>query len=164
MSEQKVIVPDGYYLQDEDKQGWTFHDMNDLISRAAAINALGERPMVWTNSEYELGQRNQYDSDRLAIETVPPVQPDLSDDDMRMIKKLRSFHSGAYAKVIDKLIAKASAQPEKKWIPCSERKKMKLLIRLERWLMRVTKWGGDYGILEMHSAKRERKKWTSSKR
>ena len=44
----------------------------DLISRQAAIDALGERPMVWTSDDdYSLGERNQYDIDRLAIETVP---------------------------------------------------------------------------------------------
>ena len=49
--------------------------MSDLISRQEAIDALGERPMVWTdNDEYSLGQRNQYDCDRLAIETVPSAQ------------------------------------------------------------------------------------------
>ena len=46
--------------------------MDDLISRQAAIDALGERPMVWTSDDdYALGERNQYDIDRLAIETVP---------------------------------------------------------------------------------------------
>lgn len=49
--------------------------MDDMISRAAAIDALGERPMVWTDSDYEIAQRNQYDMDRLAIETVPSAQP-----------------------------------------------------------------------------------------
>ncbi len=51
--------------------------MDDLISRQAAIDALGERPRVWDayvhTSEYELGQRNQYDSDRAAIEAVLPA-------------------------------------------------------------------------------------------
>ena len=47
--------------------------MNDLISRRAAMDALGERPMVWTSDDYSLGERNQYDIDRLAIETVPSV-------------------------------------------------------------------------------------------
>ena len=46
---------------------------DDLISRRSAIDALGERPLVWDEytDEYELGQRNQYDSDKAAIETVP---------------------------------------------------------------------------------------------
>ena len=49
--------------------------MNDLISRQAAIEALGERPVVWTDKIYYiLGARNQYDMDRLALETVPSAQ------------------------------------------------------------------------------------------
>lgn len=48
----------------------------DLISRAEAIDALGERPMVWAGSDYELGARNQYDADVLALETVPSAQPE----------------------------------------------------------------------------------------
>ena len=51
---------------------------NDLIYRQAAIDALGERPMVWAESDYELGARNQYDADVLALETLPSAQPDLS--------------------------------------------------------------------------------------
>lgn len=50
--------------------------MAELIYRQAAIDALGERPIVWSNDdEYALGERNQYDIDRLAIETVPSAQP-----------------------------------------------------------------------------------------
>ena len=52
--------------------------MSDLISRQAAIDALGERPMVWVESDYELGARNQYDADVLALETVPSAQPSSS--------------------------------------------------------------------------------------
>lgn len=53
--------------------------MSDLIDRYAAIDALGERPIVWTDdNQYALGERNQYDIDRLAIETLPPAQPDRS--------------------------------------------------------------------------------------
>lgn len=47
------------------KEGTTF------ISRQVAIESLGERPMSWTDSDYEIAQRNQYDCDKLAIETVP---------------------------------------------------------------------------------------------
>ena len=50
--------------------------MKDLIYRQTAIDALGERPMVWMDSDYEIAQRNQYDRDKLAIETVPPAQPE----------------------------------------------------------------------------------------
>ena len=50
---------------------------DNLISRQAAIDALGERPVVWDEwtDEYSLGQRNQYDADLLAIETVPAIDP-----------------------------------------------------------------------------------------
>lgn len=53
---------------------------DDTISRKAAIEALGERPMVWVESDYELGARNQYDADVLALETVPSVQPEKHTD------------------------------------------------------------------------------------
>lgn len=49
--------------------------MNDLISRQAAIDALGEEPMVWhDNDDYALGERNQWNIDKLAIETVSSAQ------------------------------------------------------------------------------------------
>ena len=51
--------------------------MSDLISRQAAIDALGEKPMVWIGSDYGLGARNQYDVDVLALETVPSAQPEI---------------------------------------------------------------------------------------
>ena len=38
---------------------------------------------------------------------LPSAQPNLSKDELRLIKKLRSFHNGTYAKVLDKLIASA---------------------------------------------------------
>lgn len=47
--------------------------MDDLIRRREVIAALGERPLVWVGSDYELGARNQYDCDRLAVETAPTV-------------------------------------------------------------------------------------------
>lgn len=46
----------------------------DLIKRQDAIDALGERPLAWTQSEYETGLQNQYDSDVEAIQSVPPAQ------------------------------------------------------------------------------------------
>ena len=57
----------------------------DTISRQAAIDALGEKPLAWTEGEYELGLQNQWQSDVDALKALP------------------------------------SAQPEPKWIPCSER-------------------------------------------
>lgn len=49
---------------------------NELISRQAAIDALGKRPMAWAGSDYGLGARNQYDADVLALETVPSAEPE----------------------------------------------------------------------------------------
>lgn len=50
--------------------------MNDLISREEALKALKETcPTVWTESDYELGQKNQWSSDELAILTVPSAEP-----------------------------------------------------------------------------------------
>ena len=47
--------------------------MDDLISKQAAIAALGERPLTWVGGDYELGRQNQFDSDLLAIQMVPSV-------------------------------------------------------------------------------------------
>lgn len=42
-----------------------------FISRQAAIEALGEEPEVWTDSEGELATRFQWRIDKNIIETVP---------------------------------------------------------------------------------------------
>lgn len=47
--------------------------MSDLIDRQEAIDALGEQPMVWTDSDYELGRQKQYDSDVSAIQNAPTI-------------------------------------------------------------------------------------------
>ena len=58
---------------------------SDLISRQAAIDALGDEPEVWTGKdEYAQGLNNQWHYDVNALKAVP------------------------------------SAQPEQRWIPCSE--------------------------------------------
>lgn len=48
----------------------------DLISRQAAIDALGEKPLAWTEGEYELGLQNQWQSDVDALNSLPSAQPD----------------------------------------------------------------------------------------
>lgn len=58
--------------------------MDELISRHMTIEALGERPMVWTDSDYELGQQNQYDADRRAIESVRPVQAKYTKEELEV--------------------------------------------------------------------------------
>lgn len=45
--------------------------MAEYIDRQTAIDALGERPVAWTDNGYNLGCVAQYDLNRLAIETVP---------------------------------------------------------------------------------------------
>lgn len=49
---------------------------DDLISRQAAIDALGEKPLAWTEGEYELGLQNQWQSDVDALNDLPAAQPD----------------------------------------------------------------------------------------
>ena len=45
----------------------------DLISRAAAIEALGERPHNWTDSDSEIAEVCAWESHKNAIENVPAV-------------------------------------------------------------------------------------------
>lgn len=80
--------------------------MDDLISIQEAIDALGERPVVWNEwvDEYELGQRNQYDSDRLAIETILSPQPEDYTELKRSVKaaNLDEFwHGQPYIEALD---------------------------------------------------------------
>ena len=49
----------------------------DLISRQAAIDALGEKPLAWTEGEYELGLQNQWQSDVDALNDLPSAQPEI---------------------------------------------------------------------------------------
>ena len=48
----------------------------DLIYRQQAIEALGEEPEVWTDSDAEIAERNQWRMDVAAIKAVPPAQPE----------------------------------------------------------------------------------------
>ena len=98
--------------------------VGDVISRQAALNALGERPTVWTDDDdYALGERNQYDMDRLAIETVPSAQPDKWEDTVyrKAVQMLLAYFvpEERYAEAVDGLRRLPSAQPG--WIPTSER-------------------------------------------
>ena len=79
---------------------------NDLISRAAAIEALGERPMVWIGSDYELGAKNQYDADVLALKTVPSAQPYTDEE----IQKMQDIEQAQLDKAYE--MGKADAMAE----------------------------------------------------
>ena len=50
--------------------------MDDLIRREAAIDALGEKPLAWIETEYETGLQNQWESDVEAIKSLPSAQPE----------------------------------------------------------------------------------------
>lgn len=50
--------------------------MDDLISRRAAIEALGEEPLVWHDDDAEVAERNQWRRDVAAINALLPVQPE----------------------------------------------------------------------------------------
>ena len=49
---------------------------NDTISRQAAIEALGEKPVAWSKGEYERGLQNQCGYDVSAIKQLPSAQPE----------------------------------------------------------------------------------------
>jgi len=46
-----------------------------LISLNAAIDALGEEPLVWHDGEDEIAERNQWRRDVAAIKALPSAQP-----------------------------------------------------------------------------------------
>ena len=48
----------------------------DLIERQAAVDALGDKPLAWTEGEYELGLQNQWQSDVDALKALPSAQPE----------------------------------------------------------------------------------------
>ena len=48
--------------------------MAEYISKEEVIKALGEEPLVWNDSDVEIAERNRYQYDRAAIETVRPIQ------------------------------------------------------------------------------------------
>lgn len=47
--------------------------MGCLINKEEAVEALGARPISWTDSDYELGRQNQYDEDMEAVVSVPSI-------------------------------------------------------------------------------------------
>ena len=49
----------------------------DTISREAAIDALGEKPLAWMESEYAQGLQNQWVWDVNALKALPSSQPEL---------------------------------------------------------------------------------------
>lgn len=48
---------------------------DDVISRAAALDALGEAPKVWTDSPEEFAALSQWEMDVTAIKALPSAEP-----------------------------------------------------------------------------------------
>ena len=48
--------------------------MAEYINKEETIKALGEEPLAWTDSDAEIAERNRYQYDRAAIETVQSIQ------------------------------------------------------------------------------------------
>ena len=46
----------------------------DVIYRQDAIDVLGDKPLAWTEGEYELGMQNQWQSDVDALKALPSAQ------------------------------------------------------------------------------------------
>lgn len=49
---------------------------DSLIRKEDAIKALGEEPMVWTDSDFELADRNRWEMDVEALKKLQPVPQD----------------------------------------------------------------------------------------
>lgn len=107
---------------------------DDMISRQAAINALGEEPPVWYDGEDELAERNQWRRDVAAIKALPPAQPEITNEEIRFVLKqlrvyfaikIRDGKDGGVPVELLKLVEEIqeyfentpSAQPG--WIPCT---------------------------------------------
>ena len=104
--------------------------MNDLISRRAALNALGEEPPVWYDGEDEIAERDQWRRDVAAIKALPSAQPSATDTNVPI------------------------KQPG--WIPCSRELPKPneedgngfhkaYLVQDGRW-MDVARWNGKYWV------------------
>ena len=87
----------------------------DTISRQEALDALGEEPLVWTDSEGEIAERNQWRRDVAAIKAVPSAQPAEAD-----VQKMQALEQAEIQKAYE--LGKLDAMEEMPhWIPCSER-------------------------------------------
>lgn len=106
--------------------------MDDLISRQAAIDAAKRlHDVAWANwKETKISANTMID----ALKDLPPAQPEhLTDDDFETIRihlsaykeklcnQRRWKEAEEYQRIIDRFMSFASAQPEQRWIPCSER-------------------------------------------
>lgn len=86
--------------------------MKDMIYRQAAIDVIDKYsfdfPQYMERFVTELRDAMKADLKDDVLD-LPSAQLTLSDEDRRLIKQLRSYHNGTYAKVLDKLMAMADA-------------------------------------------------------
>lgn len=47
--------------------------MAEYIEKQAAIDALGEEPEIWCETDEEAATQSQWEMDKVAIESVPPA-------------------------------------------------------------------------------------------
>ena len=93
---------------------------DDVISRQAAIDALGKDPgfkVRLFGKSYDEGRSDQWFRDVYKLTTVPSVQP-YTDEEIRRIQELEQAQ-------FDKMYelgyqAGHAAQPEPRWIPCDK--------------------------------------------
>ena len=86
----------------------------DLISRAEAIDALGEEPLVWYDGEDEIAERNQWRRDVAAIKALPSAQPEITyqtcSDALLKMWMDNVLTDGEYNRIMDRLNAWKGAQ------------------------------------------------------
>ena len=83
---------------------------SDLISRQVAIDAIQRIGRLATLPDNDAVIRMS--AVEYVLYNLPSAQSELTEKEWQQVKKLRSFHNGTYAKVLDKLMVCASAQPE----------------------------------------------------
>lgn len=62
---------------------------SDLIYKKKAIDAIGDKPLAWTEGEYELGLQNQWQSDVDALKALPPAKKEITLEDVKAYCKPR---------------------------------------------------------------------------
>ena len=100
---------------------------NQLITKQAAIDALGDEPIVWGESElddYDLGRKTMWDENKDALEALLPAQ--LTDEPTHEAIELYC-HRRCLTIITNEMLNQIkaeynkSAQPHQRWIPVTER-------------------------------------------
>ena len=78
----------------------------DLISRADAIDALGDEPDVWNDTDAEWAERDAWVMHKVAIEALPTADA-VSRDDL-----IKAYEKGLQAQVVDL----TESRPTGEWI------------------------------------------------